>query len=106
MKHDFNSQSHDCDCNKNSNSEKKYKLCISIFIIDCYRKVISPLFPSCCRYYPSCSTYTREAIVRFGFFRGTFLGMKRILRCNPFFKGGIDPVPEKFFLRKNGDKNN
>lgn len=71
---------------------------LSMLLVDVYRKCISPLFPSCCRFYPTCSTYMREAIRRFGFFRGAYLGIKRILRCNPFGKGGIDPVPEEFHL--------
>ena len=75
---------------------------LSIFLIDCYQTRISPLFPSCCRYYPSCSAYTREAIIRFGFLKGFYLGLKRILRCNPLFKGGVDYVPQSFsfFKRK------
>lgn len=83
------------------NDKKKSKKRVSILLIDFYRKFISPLFPSCCRYYPTCSAYTKEAIIRFGFFKGTYLGIKRICRCNPFFKGGIDKVPEKFsFFKK------
>lgn len=50
---------------------------------------------SVCRFEPSCSTYTLEAVERFGSFKGTFLGLYRIIRCNPFNKGGYDPVPEK-----------
>jgi hypothetical protein len=48
-----------------------------------------------CRHYPTCSQYTIEAIDRFGIIKGLFWGGKRILKCNPFFKGGYDPVPEK-----------
>lgn len=48
-----------------------------------------------CRFYPSCSEYTYQAIDRFGIFRGVFLGLQRILRCHPWAKGGIDPIPEK-----------
>lgn len=71
-------------------------------LINIYQKFISPLFPSCCRFYPTCSAYTKEAISRFGFWRGGYLGLRRILRCNPFCKGGIDKVPEKFsiFMKK------
>lgn len=69
---------------------------IFIFIIDIYRKIISPLFMPCCRFYPTCSTYARQAIVKFGVIKGTYLSVKRILKCNPLFKGGNDPVPEKF----------
>lgn len=71
-------------------------------LITFYQKCISPLFPSCCRFYPTCSAYTKEAVRRFGFVRGIWLGGKRILRCQPFCKGGVDPVPETFswFRRK------
>lgn len=76
---------------------------VFVFPIRLYQKFISPLFPNSCRYYPTCSAYTISAIERFGVLKGLFLGTKRILRCNPFFKGGIDPVPESFsfFKRKN-----
>ncbi|MBQ0167388.1 MAG: membrane protein insertion efficiency factor YidD [Treponema sp.] len=58
-----------------------------------YQRLISPLFPPCCRYYPSCSCYAYEAIQRHGPFKGMWLSTKRILKCNRFFKGGYDPVP-------------
>ena len=48
-----------------------------------------------CKYYPTCSTYAYEAIERFGAFKGTGLAIWRVLRCNPFSKGGVDPVPNK-----------
>lgn len=67
-----------------------------VFLIDQYRRFISPLFPSTCRFYPTCSTYSREAFIRFGFFKGLYLSLKRIFKCNPFGKGGIDYLPEKF----------
>lgn len=66
-----------------------------IWLIRLYQKFISPLKPPCCKYYPVCSVYGIEAIKRFGAFKGTFLALWRILRCNPFSKGGYDPVPEK-----------
>lgn len=60
-----------------------------------YQKKISPLKKPCCKYVPTCSQYGIEAIERFGAFKGTALTIWRILRCNPFSKGGYDPVPQK-----------
>lgn len=64
-----------------------------LYMIAGYRRYISPLFPSCCRFTPTCSQYAIEAIERYGAARGFWLAFKRILRCNPFSKGGYDPVP-------------
>ena len=59
-----------------------------------YRRNISPLKPPCCRYTPTCSQYALEAISRYGAMRGGWLAFKRLLRCNPFYKGDyFDPVP-------------
>lgn len=69
-----------------------------------YKKFISPLLGNNCRFYPTCSEYMIEAIKRFGVLKGGFLGTKRILKCNPFFEGGYDPVPETF--RKNREIKN
>lgn len=60
-----------------------------------YQRVISPLTPPSCRYSPSCSQYAIEAVERRGVVRGVLLALWRILRCNPLFPGGHDPVPEK-----------
>ncbi len=65
-------------------------------LIRFYQKCISPLLGSNCRYYPTCSAYTLEAIRRFGAVKGCLLGARRILRCNSFSKGGFDPVPDNF----------
>lgn len=59
-----------------------------------YQTCISPMHPGCCRYTPTCSAYMMQAIEKHGPFRGLMLGLWRILRCNPFSKGGYDPVPE------------
>lgn len=66
-----------------------------IGLINIYRKGISPNTPPSCRYIPTCSQYGLEAIERFGAFKGGFMTLWRILRCNPWSKGGYDPVPEK-----------
>ena len=58
-----------------------------------YQREISPLSPPRCRYIPTCSQYALEAVEKYGAIKGTFLDTKRILRCNPFHKGGYDPVP-------------
>jgi len=68
---------------------------IFIFLIKLYQKVISPLKPPACRFFPTCSQYAVEAYERFGVFKGSFLAVKRILKCNPFNEGGFDPVPER-----------
>ncbi|MBQ6419454.1 MAG: membrane protein insertion efficiency factor YidD [Clostridia bacterium] len=62
--------------------------------ISVYQRKISPLFPPRCRYYPTCSQYAYDAIERYGFFFGGILAALRLLRCNPLFPGGVDPVPE------------
>lgn len=64
-------------------------------IIRFYQIVISPLTPPTCRFYPTCSHYGLEAINRFGPIKGSWLTIKRIVKCQPFHPGGFDPVPEK-----------
>jgi len=66
-----------------------------IGIIKFYQKVISPLKPPSCRFYPNCSEYGLEAYRRFGFLKGSYLTVKRISKCHPFHKGGVDLVPDK-----------
>ena len=66
---------------------------IAVAIIKFYRGAISPYLPPSCRYYPSCSAYAIEALGKYGFFRGSLLAVRRILRCHPFREGGYDPVP-------------
>jgi putative membrane protein insertion efficiency factor len=60
-----------------------------------YQLAVSPMLAPRCRFYPSCSCYAHTAIQRFGAMRGTWLGLRRLLRCHPFADGGYDPVPEK-----------
>lgn len=66
-----------------------------------YQKVISPLFPPSCRYYPTCSSYTINALKVHGSLKGSLMGLMRILRCHPFTPGGLDYVPKKFSLTRN-----
>ena len=66
-----------------------------LLIISFYRYFISPIFPSTCRYNPTCSAYFKESIEVWGPFKGTFLGIKRILKCHPWGGFGEDPVPKK-----------
>jgi hypothetical protein len=66
---------------------------LAIFLIKVYKK-FSGLFPPRCRFYPTCSSYSIEAIEKFGLLKGGYLTVMRILRCNPWHPGGYDPVPE------------
>lgn len=75
---------------------------IAIAIVEFYRRHISPLKPPCCRFIPTCSQYALEAFEEWGFFIGLALTVWRILRCNPFCKGGFDPVPKR--KNKKSDK--
>jgi len=64
-----------------------------VWLIDFYRYCISPLLPQSCRFYPSCSSYAREAIMTHGLIRGGILAATRLAKCHPYHQGGIDPVP-------------
>jgi putative membrane protein insertion efficiency factor len=70
------------------------------FFIKAYRKLISPLLPNACRFTPTCSEYALEALDKHGAIKGSILATWRILRCNPFCRGGYDPVPDKFTLKR------
>ncbi|PNV73102.1 membrane protein insertion efficiency factor YidD [Leptospira inadai] len=64
-----------------------------IFLIKFYKRWISPILPAACRFNPSCSEYSLQAFTEYGFFDASYLSMKRILRCNPLFAAGEDPLP-------------
>jgi uncharacterized protein len=66
------------------------KIILSLIYI--YQKFISPLKPPSCRFTPTCSEYSRQAVIKYGWIKGIFLTLKRILRCHPFNPGGYDPV--------------
>jgi putative membrane protein insertion efficiency factor len=68
---------------------------IFVFIIELYQKYISPLKPRTCRFYPTCSAYSKEAIITHGALKGGFMAIRRITRCHPFNPGGFDPVPPR-----------
>ena len=72
-----------------------------IGLVNIYKKFISPILPPTCRYYPTCSSYMIDALKKHGAILGLIMGLARILRCNPFIKGGVDPVPDYFTLRRN-----
>lgn len=68
---------------------------LALLLIRGYQLVVSPWLGANCRYYPSCSQYTAEAVDRYGALRGSWMGARRILRCHPFHAGGFDPVPDR-----------
>lgn len=77
---------------KSENSLKNMKK-LMILLIKIYRKYISPMKHTKCPYFPTCSEYGLEAVEKYGAFKGGLLALWRIIRCNPFSKGGYDPVP-------------
>ncbi|HEX6098351.1 MAG TPA: membrane protein insertion efficiency factor YidD [Thermoanaerobaculia bacterium] len=66
---------------------------IALFLLRFYKRFLSPLLPPMCRFEPTCSVYTMQAVEKYGVLRGVWLGMKRLGRCHPFNPGGWDPVP-------------
>jgi D-alanyl-D-alanine dipeptidase len=77
---------------------------VLIWLIKGYKLLISPILPPSCRFYPSCSQYALEAIARFGALKGTSMALCRIVRCNPFHPGGVDPVPTLEEMRQRRGK--
>ena len=73
---------------------------ITIKLIKVYKFFISPLFGNSCRYLPTCSEYSIEALETYGFFKGIFLSLKRILSCHPWSNGGFDPVKKEMKVKK------
>ena len=73
---------------------------ILIKLIKCYKFLISPLFGQSCRYLPTCSEYSIEALKTYVFFKGLFLSIKRILSCHPWGQGGFDPVKKEMKVKK------
>jgi putative membrane protein insertion efficiency factor len=65
-----------------------------VFLLALYKVFLSPLLPSSCKFYPTCSHYAQEAVARHGVVRGLGLALRRLLRCRPFSAGGYDPVPD------------
>ena len=64
-----------------------------LILIKAYQYIISPILTPACRFYPTCSNYAYQALIRYGLAKGLYLTLKRVLRCQPFSSGGIDPVP-------------
>jgi len=67
---------------------------LALWMLRGYQLLISPMLGQTCRFSPSCSNYSMQAIQRFGFFKGSYLTVRRLLRCHPFHPGGYDPVPD------------
>ncbi len=65
-----------------------------IMLLRLYKLIVSPWLPDACRFYPTCSVYAIDAVRKHGAIKGSFMAVKRVLRCNPFFEGGYDPVPD------------
>ena len=79
---------------------------LMIMLIKAYKKFLSPYLPNSCRFYPTCSSYSIDAFEKHGFFKGLWLTTYRILRCNPFNRGGVDNVPDKFYFLQKKDVSN
>jgi len=66
---------------------------VLLFLIRLYQRTISKALPPACRFYPTCSQYTYEAVEKYGVFKGGWMGLRRLARCGPWTAGGFDPVP-------------
>jgi putative membrane protein insertion efficiency factor len=75
---------------------------VAVLPIRIYQKLVSPLVGERCKYYPSCSEYAAQAITRFGILRGLVLAGWRLLRCNPWSRGGFDPVEDQRLFKSRG----
>lgn len=73
-------------------------------LIRLYQYIVSPLYPPCCRFHPTCSQYALEAVMRHGALKGSWLSLKRVLKCHPFHSGGLDPVPDVQPKKQDGKK--
>jgi len=78
---------------------------IIVLLIGFYKKYISPLKPATCRFYPTCSEYAAQALKKYGFLKGLWLSVGRMLRCHPFNPGGYDPLPDSFRVCSRKNKN-
>lgn len=72
----------------------RFLVWVAITLIHAYRYLLSPWIGNQCRFYPTCSHYAEEAINRYGFFVGSYLTLRRLIKCHPWHAGGLDPVPE------------
>jgi putative membrane protein insertion efficiency factor len=93
MNHSHNER-HDRGDAGDSVTRPKITVLPALWLVNFYRRFISPAMGPRCRFYPTCSDYAAEALTRFGFWRGSWLAGRRIIRCHPFSDGGVDLVPE------------
>jgi len=81
-------------CDPPSGARMRLAQRLAVFVLACYKTFLSPVLPSACKFYPSCSMYAKEAVERHGVIRGMSLAARRLWRCRPFSPGGYDPVPD------------
>jgi uncharacterized protein len=77
---------------------------VLIFVIQLYRHMVSPLRPATCRFVPTCSQYTVDALTEYGLIRGTWLSVARLAKCGPWHRGGWDPIPERRECKAGSDR--